>query len=53
MTETQKVPADAFQQAMKAAIPQYSGEKSMQDPDKNPLDSGIDPKDSATGPQGA
>ena len=44
MCDPQKLPPDLRAEAMKALIPRYSGENSMRDPNKNPLDSLIKPK---------
>lgn len=40
-----RIQHDAYQKAMNAAMHKYTGEKAMQDADKNPLDSLIKPKD--------
>jgi len=45
MSNPLRMPPDFRAEAMKAAVKRISGEKSMKDPDKNPLDSLIDPKD--------
>lgn len=42
-SDSERIPPDAFQKAMNKAVPRYTGEKSMQDSDKNPLDSLIKP----------
>lgn len=52
MSDPNKMPPDLWAEAMKAAIPRYSGEKSMLDPDKNPLDSLIEPTDENDSDQG-
>lgn len=44
MSNPQRMQPDARAEAMKAALPGFSGEKSMKDLVKNPLDSRIDPK---------
>ena len=45
MDDPKNMPPYSLAKAMNAAIPRYSGEKSMLDPDKNPLDSLIKPED--------
>ncbi len=50
MSDPQKMPPDFRAETMKEAITRYSGEKSMQDPDKNPVDSLIKPKDGTEEP---
>jgi hypothetical protein len=44
MDDPKKMPPDSLAKAMNAAIPRYGVEKSMLDPDKNPLDSLIKPE---------
>jgi hypothetical protein len=44
MTNTGKLPPDAWQRAMNAAMPKYTGEQTMQDANKNPLDTLIKPR---------
>lgn len=44
-SDSERMPPDAYQKAMEEAMQKYTGEKSMQDPGKNPVDSLIKPRE--------
>lgn len=53
MSDRQQMPRDLRAEAMKANLSQYSGVKSMQDPEKNPTDSviSVKPEDNSKEPR--